>query len=263
MDIRVRAAQKRPLAGSAVHEVDKSDSSSSEASQSDAWQPTPSVSGADSGDDTSGGGQCVSDVPESTSSMSEDSGRLHVTAAAPNKVEFSSWDELDQYLLSYQVQTFQITNLIFSTLYRFGFYLLINIDLLCLCERSSETAVTPKWRSTMSGFERSNLRRNPFLIRGYNMLGRSSINACVQIIDSEAKTFAVRITRCQLKHNHRLHENSFRAHPARRVVLNDSELRTVDVLRKYGAKKTGIVKYMRDQSDSNPNSQDGRNLVRK
>ncbi|GMF40779.1 unnamed protein product [Phytophthora fragariaefolia] len=107
------------------------------------------------------------------------------------------------------------------------------------------------------------------------MLGRSSvltlvlvwflvqINACVQISDSEAKPFAVRITRCQLEHNHRLHENSFRAHPARRVVLNDGELRTVNALRKYGAKKTGIVKYMRDQYDSNPNSQDVHNLVRK
>ncbi|GMF31323.1 unnamed protein product [Phytophthora fragariaefolia] len=70
MDLRIRAAQKRPLAGSAAHEVDESDNSSSEASQNDVWQPTPSVSGADSGDDASGGGLSVSDVPESTSSTS-------------------------------------------------------------------------------------------------------------------------------------------------------------------------------------------------
>ncbi|KAG6948945.1 hypothetical protein JG687_00015169 [Phytophthora cactorum] len=38
------------------------------------------------------------------------------------------------------------------------------------------------------------------------------INACVELVDAEKETFAVRITMCKLEHNHRLSEHSFRAH---------------------------------------------------
>ncbi|ETO64774.1 hypothetical protein F444_17773 [Phytophthora nicotianae P1976] len=181
MDLRVRAAHKRPLAGAAA--LEESDSGESERSQDDVWLPTPAASGVDSAEDESSGALSVSDVPESTSSTSESSGPRRVLAASPNKVEFLSWEAFDQYLAAYSAQTFQL-------------------------------------------------------------------------VDSANQTFAVRITRCQLEHNHRLHENSFRAHSSNRVVLNDGALQTVDVLRRYGVKKTGIVRFITDKSISNPNAQD-------
>lgn len=75
--------------------------------------------------------------------------------------------------------------------------------------------------------------------------------------------FAVRITRCRLEHNHRLSNHSFRAHPTNRLVLNEDALQTVDVLRQAGAKKSSIMKYITENSDSNPTSQDVHNLIRK
>lgn len=85
----------------------------------------------------------------------------------------------------------------------------------------------------------------------------------MQLVDSANQTFAVRITRCRLEHNHRLHENAFRAHSSKRVALTDGAIQTVDVLRRYGAKKTGILRFITDKYNSNPNSQDVHNLVRK
>ncbi|ETI36076.1 hypothetical protein F443_17735 [Phytophthora nicotianae P1569] len=107
MDLRVRAAHKRPLAGAAA--LEESDSGESERSQDGVWLPTPAASGVDSAEDESSGALSVSDVPESTSSTSESSGPRRVLAASPNKVEFLSWEAFDQYLAAYSAQTFQVT----------------------------------------------------------------------------------------------------------------------------------------------------------
>ncbi|POM66752.1 Hypothetical protein PHPALM_17335 [Phytophthora palmivora] len=92
---------------------------------------------------------------------------------------------------------------------------------------------------------------------------KAQINACVQVVDKQQKTFAVRITRCQLKHNHRLTSQIYKSHPSNRIVLDDPQLRTVDMLRKHGIKKSGILKHLMEYTESNPNPKDVQNLVRK
>ncbi|POM62932.1 hypothetical protein PHPALM_27857 [Phytophthora palmivora] len=78
-----------------------------------------------------------------------------------------------------------------------------------------------------------------------------------------AEKNAIRITYCQLEHNHRLTSQSYNSHPCNRIVLDDPQLRTVDMLRKYGIKKSGILKHLMEYTDSNPNPKDVQHLVRK
>lgn len=73
----------------------------------------------------------------------------------------------------------------------------------------------------------------------------------------------LKVTKCRLEHNHSLNEYAFKSHPSNRITLDDSALRTVNELRKAGAKKTSILKFIRDNSDSNPKPQDVHNLVSK
>ncbi|GMF62030.1 unnamed protein product [Phytophthora fragariaefolia] len=77
------------------------------------------------------------------------------------------------------------------------------------------------------------------------------------------KTFAVRITQCKLEHNHSLTEYGFKSHPSNRIPLDVSGSKTVDELRKAGAKKVSILKFVKDNSSSNPMAQGVQNLVRK
>nr|KAE8923541.1 hypothetical protein PF009_g26210 [Phytophthora fragariae] len=69
----------------------------------------------------------------------------------------------------------------------------------------------------------------------------SQINACVQVVDDSVPTFAVRITTVRLEHNHHL----------------------MDELRRAGAKKKSIMRYIQEKSGCVPNNQDVHNLVRK
>ncbi|ETK84264.1 hypothetical protein L915_10764 [Phytophthora nicotianae] len=80
---------------------------------------------------------------------------------------------------------------------------------------------------------------------------RESINTCVQVVDTATNTFAIKVTRCQLEHNHRLNVQSFKSHPSNRVVLEEESM------------QTSILHFIKDNSESNPTSQDVRNLVRK
>ncbi|ETK76297.1 hypothetical protein L915_17268 [Phytophthora nicotianae] len=267
MDLRVRAAHKRPLAGAAA--LEESDSGESERSQDDVWLPTPAASGVDSAEDESSGALSVSDVPESTSSTSESSGPRRVLAASPNKVEFLSWEAFDQYLAAYSAQTFQVLRSRSNTT-------VSERNERIRKQQSKATPIPDSWVQysrtficTHAGSYKSQASKRPrqeTRSKGCNAkasIDQSGLIGYSRLVDSANQTFAVRITRCQLEHNHRLHENSFRAHSSNRVVLNDGALQTVDVLRRYGVKKTGIVRFITDKSISNPNAQDVQNLVRK
>ncbi|ETN07717.1 hypothetical protein PPTG_23161 [Phytophthora nicotianae INRA-310] len=71
------------------------------------------------------------------------------------------------------------------------------------------------------------------------------------LVDTATNTFAIKVTRCQLEHNHRLNVQSFKSHPSNRVVLEEESM------------QTSILHFIKDNSESNPTSQDVRNLVRK
>ncbi|KAE9355363.1 hypothetical protein PR003_g2887 [Phytophthora rubi] len=77
---------------------------------------------------------------------------------------------------------------------------------------------------------------------------RFSINACVQAVDKANKTIAIKITKCCLEHKHNLSEYVFKGHSSKRMSLDETTLKTVDELRKAGAKKSSVLKFIADNS---------------
>ncbi|KAE9021101.1 hypothetical protein PF010_g1613 [Phytophthora fragariae] len=74
------------------------------------------------------------------------------------------------------------------------------------------------------------------------------INACVQAVDKANKKFAIKITKCCLEHKHNLSEYVFKGHSSKRMSLDETTLKTVDELRKAGAKKSSVLKFIADNS---------------
>ncbi|KAG6971402.1 hypothetical protein JG687_00002061 [Phytophthora cactorum] len=89
------------------------------------------------------------------------------------------------------------------------------------------------------------------------------VNACVKVVDSASNTFAVKMTKWNLQHNHSLTEYGFRQHPSNRMEIDERTIQTGDQLHQAGAKKSSNLKFVADNSESNPTPQDVHNLVRK
>ncbi|KAG6942023.1 hypothetical protein JG688_00018354 [Phytophthora aleatoria] len=87
------------------------------------------------------------------------------------------------------------------------------------------------------------------------------VNACVKVVDSASNTFAVKMTKWNLQPNHSLTEYGFRQHPSNRMEIDERTMQTGDQLRQAGTKKFSILKFITDNSDSNPTLQDVHNLV--
>lgn len=83
------------------------------------------------------------------------------------------------------------------------------------------------------------------------------------MFDKVNTKFAAMITKCRLEHSHHLNQFTFELHPSNRASLDDDSLHTVDELRKAGSKKASILKFIVDNSDSNPTcgAGTGQNLV--
>ncbi|KAG3215213.1 hypothetical protein PC129_g13897 [Phytophthora cactorum] len=92
---------------------------------------------------------------------------------------------------------------------------------------------------------------------------RGAVNACVKVVDSASNTFAVKMTKWNLQHNHSLTEYGFRQHPSNRMEIDERTIQTGDQLHQAGAKKSSNLKFVADNSESNPTPQDVHNLVRK
>ncbi|KAG2811181.1 hypothetical protein PC116_g18733 [Phytophthora cactorum] len=89
---------------------------------------------------------------------------------------------------------------------------------------------------------------------------------CVSVCsshDKPAPTFALRVTSARLVHNHALSKHTFNQYPHNRSALEPEAVTTVNELRKAGAKKKHIIKYIFDNSKCNPSNQDVHNLVQK
>lgn len=91
----------------------------------------------------------------------------------------------------------------------------------------------------------------------------SPINACVQVKDESVPSFVLRITTARLIHNHHISKHTFNQYPHNRTALEPEVISTVNELRKAGAKKKRILKYIHDNSACNPSNQDVHNLVRR
>ncbi|KAI9987445.1 hypothetical protein PInf_023484 [Phytophthora infestans] len=223
---RPRSAQKSPLT---LEGIDSdSASNDSDGSVSD-WQPVSSPTSAEA--------EAV------TSSASEESGQISILASPPQETQFQSWKDFEAYLALYQAQSLQ---------------------------GSAATKIPAEWDQyaktyvcTHHGTYRSQATskrpRQETRAQGCS----AQLNVCVQEINKAEHTFVLKVTKCRLEHNHSLNEYAFKSHPSNRITLDDSALRTVNELRKAGAKKTSILKFIRDNSDSNPKPQDVHNLVSK
>ncbi|POM61742.1 LOW QUALITY PROTEIN: hypothetical protein PHPALM_29203 [Phytophthora palmivora] len=88
----------------------------------------------------------------------------------------------------------------------------------------------------------------------------SVINACVQMVDPKKRTFAFRIIRCQMEHNHRLNSVSYKSHPINRLNLDEIALGTVVTLQQT---ETGIFRYILENTYINLTPKDVQNLVLK
>ncbi|EEY63330.1 uncharacterized protein PITG_23336, partial [Phytophthora infestans T30-4] len=245
MPPRPRSAPKLPLLADASD--DTSDDAASGGSLSE-WEPSPSPPRVE----TTG-----------TSSASEEAGPVCVIAPPPGETQFRSWEEFEAYFAQYQARSFQIYRTRTNTsvpvrnarIYAQGSKACKNPDewdqyaKTYACThygkfRSQATSKRPRQESRASGCS-------------------AQINVCVQEINKATHTFALMITKCHLEHNHTLNEYAFKSHSSNRVSLDESALETVDELCKAGAKKTSILKFIKDNSDSNPKPQDVHNLVRK
>jgi hypothetical protein len=81
-------------------------------------------------------------------------------------------------------------------------------------------------------------------------------------VDTDGPKFALRITSARLEHKHRLSKRTFDQYPENRLSLESEVVQTVDQLRKAGAKKKNIMKYIHENSTCNPTNRDVHNLVR-
>lgn len=89
------------------------------------------------------------------------------------------------------------------------------------------------------------------------------INACVQVVNTSPLHFAVCVTKTALSHNHGLGLRTYRHYPANRLAIEEDVLATVDSLRKSGTKTQNILKFIVENTSSDPTPQDVRNLIRK
>lgn len=86
------------------------------------------------------------------------------------------------------------------------------------------------------------------------------INACVKWKEDK---WVVVITHMDLRHNHEVTKIAFKQYAVNRLAISDDVLETVDLLRKSGAKKKSIQRYILENSDASPNPRDVSNIIKK
>ncbi|ETM55847.1 hypothetical protein L914_00997, partial [Phytophthora nicotianae] len=159
-----------------------------------------------------------------TSSTSEGSLPTRVVALPPNKVEFASWEAVDEYVAAYVAQTFQIFRARSNTSVA---------DRNARIDKSESKAAElpaswgPYSRTFVcshSGKYKSVATKRPrqeARAKGC----KAQINVCVHVVDRKETTFAVRITRCQLEHNHSLTSQAYCTHRTHRnASISTSQL---------------------------------------
>ncbi|KAG6944882.1 hypothetical protein JG688_00016862, partial [Phytophthora aleatoria] len=89
------------------------------------------------------------------------------------------------------------------------------------------------------------------------------INACVRVVNKDSQKFAICITKVLLEHNHVLSKNRYELLPRVRNALDAKVVNNVNVLRKAGAIRKSILKYIVEDTGRNLTIQDVHNLVRR
>ncbi|ETI55939.1 hypothetical protein F443_01430 [Phytophthora nicotianae P1569] len=178
--------------------------------------------------------------PRSVQDEGRDEGEIEVFAPPLQRSEFESWEDLESYLSEYMKQTYQ------------------SFRLPVEWENYGKTFIcTHSGRYKPRGKGKRKRQQSRAIECG------AQINACVQVQDKSIPTFVLRVTSARLVHNHPLNKRTFYQYPHVRTALEPDVLSTGNELRKAGAKKKRILKYIHDNSEFNPSNQDVHNLVRK
>ncbi|KAE9287528.1 hypothetical protein PR003_g26031 [Phytophthora rubi] len=192
-------------------------------------------------------------------------GSESVVAVPPQlqRTQFSSLGELQEYLVDYEKATYQS--------YRVRTNNKVSERNNKIRTSNSSAALVPdEWVFYAKTFVCTHAGK--YKPRGEGkrkrqqsrLLGcEAQINACVQVVDDSVPTFAVRITTARLEHNHHLSKHTFLQYPRNRMAIKSDLIETVDELRRAGAKKKSIMRYIQEKSGCVPNNQDVHNLVRK
>ncbi|ETI43866.1 hypothetical protein F441_11230, partial [Phytophthora nicotianae CJ01A1] len=182
------------------------------------------------------------------------------TEAPPlQRTQFESWDDLEDYLQKYSKDTVRTNN-------KVG----VRSKKIRAASSSTQPVLPDKWIYYGKTFVCTH--DGKYKSRGQGKRKRQQsraiecdvqINACVQVVDAAAPTFALRITSARLKHNHPLNKHIFEQYPQVRTALGPEVVGTVSELLKAGAKKKQILQYIYEKSSCAPTTQDVHNLVRK
>ncbi|ETN08659.1 hypothetical protein PPTG_22939 [Phytophthora nicotianae INRA-310] len=201
--------------------------------------------------------------PRSVQDEGRDEGEIEVFAPPLQRSEFESWEDLESYLSEYMKQTYQ------------SFRVRTNNTVAArnnkIRSTGSKRPLLPvEWENYGKTFICTHSGRYKPRGKGKRKRQQSraiecgaQINACVQVQDKSIPTFVLRVTSARLVHNHPLNKRTFYQYPHVRTALEPDVLSTVNELRKAGAKKKRILKYIHDNSEFNPSNQDVHNLVRK
>ncbi|ETK79313.1 hypothetical protein L915_14823, partial [Phytophthora nicotianae] len=250
---RACTSRKGPLQDLADDDFSRSDSDASwGVNSADASVSSASV------DDSS-----PSDTSESrTSSDHSAGGGYSVTCPDLSKTEFESWDDFHGYLDLYQKEAFQVNNAHIIRMYSLN----KQID---SAKKSSSEIIPPDWGTYAKTIICTHGGKHRYRGKGKRprqevrpMGCMTQINVCVQLVSEQPSKFAVCVSKTALTHNHKLGLRSYEHYAANRMSVNGEVLETVDSLWKAGAKTKSILKFIVENSDSNPTPQDAQNLIR-
>ncbi|KAG3087838.1 hypothetical protein PC122_g8661 [Phytophthora cactorum] len=254
-DLRVKALVRPPRQHESSAGSDASEYAASAVSSDEEWMDSSAEVSSTTSSGTSQSKQDRSegfDHPRNVQGDEQDGKQLEVAAPRLQHSEFESWEDLDMYLAEYMKDTYQcccLNNKIRSS----GF----NQTLLpAERENYGKTFIC-----THSGKYKPRGKGKRKRLQSRAMECGAQINACVHVEDESVPTFVLRIATARLVHNHHLNKHTFNQYQHNRNALEPEVVTTVNELRKAGAKRMRILKYIHDNSACNPSNQDVHNLA--
>ncbi|KAI9991482.1 hypothetical protein PInf_019168 [Phytophthora infestans] len=189
----------------------------------------------------------------------EDGQGIEVLVPPLERLEFQSWEDLEGYLADYTRGTYQSFRIRTKNT-------VVARNAKLRSSGSKKPLLPDEWKNygktyicTHSGTYKSRGKGKRKRLQPRAMECEAQINACVQVDDAKVPTFILRITLARLVHNHPVNKHIYSQYPHVRTELESNVVTTVNELRKSGAKKKRILKFIHDKSER----KDVSNLVRR
>ncbi|ETN20845.1 hypothetical protein PPTG_01224 [Phytophthora nicotianae INRA-310] len=261
----VRHPQRRNLCVEINADADEASAASPGALSDEEWVDSATDSGSNTSGQSKQGRSGGMDHPRRLQDDNEDAQGLEVLVAPLERFEFDSWEDLESYLAEYTKGTHQSFRILTKNT--------VTAHNAKIRPTGSNKPLLPnEWVNygktsicTHSGTYKSRGKGKGKWkrLQSRAMECEAQINACVQVDDAKVPTFILRITSARLVHNHPVNKLTYNQYPHVRTALESDVVGTVNELRKAGAKKKRILKYIHDNTDLNPSTQDVSNLIRR